>query len=204
MHVALAGHRHQERQLVDDLGLMRKDTAHPAAAFTVLSKRKRALHHSACLSRKTFRLFLRAKHLPVQPCQFGLVIKGIHGACAAIHKQLNDPLGLRWMMQASGPRPIAVSTGCTVQPAGSSQSAEPASSLGKKPPSAPLPERIISCHGAHSTFAPTTQSTKRNSLLFNRRRQTAGIPCCAANSWRAAASSADGSRSHTRLTASSI
>jgi hypothetical protein len=42
--------------------------------------------------------FLRAKHLAVKLLQRGLVVEGIHGACAARHEELDDTLHLRWVI----------------------------------------------------------------------------------------------------------
>ena len=67
----------------------------------MLSELKRTFHNRAGRRDEPFRFLLRPKHLPVQSCQFRLVIVRVHRAGTARHEQLNNSLHL-WHMLLSG------------------------------------------------------------------------------------------------------
>ena len=101
VYVRLGRHRHQERELVDDRRLVGKHGTDPASRFTMLSELERTLHHGPCRRGEALGFLLRPEHLPVQPGQFRLVIKRVHGTGAAVHEQLDDPFHLGRMMKAT-------------------------------------------------------------------------------------------------------
>ncbi len=99
VHIGLGGHGHEEGHLIDQLGLLGKHLTDPATALTVLLKGEGTLHQGTGRGRKAVGLFFGSQHLPMEPLELGLVVEEIHGARAARHKELDNPIDARRMME---------------------------------------------------------------------------------------------------------
>ena len=85
--------RFEQREVINMLGDIGEQIAHPCTRLTVLLEGPRALEQIAGLRELNSR-FWNGKGLAVQPDQLGLVVKGIDVGWTAVHEQEKDPFYL--------------------------------------------------------------------------------------------------------------
>ena len=101
MDVGLGRHRHEEGEIIHTRGNVREDAAHPAPTFTVLFPIPRRLHQVARGAGCGFDAFAGIELLSAAFDEFGLVIKRVALAGAAVHEELHDAFDLGAMMQTA-------------------------------------------------------------------------------------------------------
>ena len=94
MNWRLGRHRMQERDVVDMLGKMGKQIAHPLATLAVLAEFPARFDDAARVLVTAATMRLHGDRLAIHADHRRLVVEGVDVARTAIHEQENDALGL--------------------------------------------------------------------------------------------------------------
>jgi hypothetical protein len=149
--VRLRGQGHQEGQVIDAPGDVRKNTADPAATTSVLLKGEGAFHHGAGRRGDGLDVGAGVERLAVALLQGRFVVKGVALADAAVHEQLHDALDLCPVVQS------AVEVGLRPGRVGEQAGFAKQSGQGDTPKAAAeAPEQVPAGRGVHAFNLPAT------------------------------------------------
>ena len=145
----LAVHRMDEGQVVDPLRQVGEQRTDPRPRLAVLPERERRLHQPARAAEEGVDLALAGEFLALELRQVGLVVEGVDVAQAPGAEDLDDSLGLRWIVQRFQPFASGPCGAFILQQPGEGHRGQAAGGLGQELPAREVAERDRVVRGRH-------------------------------------------------------